>query len=63
MKEIQVHNEFISFLLNAKRATYASQGNDASVAALLQGAKQLEYRDGPYFYRDVYYGMETFTGM
>nr|WP_246512288.1 DUF5680 domain-containing protein [Polycladomyces abyssicola] len=60
---MQVHNEFISFLLNAKRATYASQGNDASVAALLPGAKQLEYRDGPYFYRDVYFGMETFTGM
>src|SRR4051794_16643448 len=55
--------KLISFLLTAKRATYAAQRDDASVPAQLHGAKQLEYRDGPYFYRDIYFGMEMFTGM
>ncbi|MDN4593236.1 DUF5680 domain-containing protein [Polycladomyces subterraneus] len=55
--------KLISFLLTAKRATYAAQGDDASVPAQLPGAKQLEYREGPYFYRDIYFGMEMFTGM
>jgi hypothetical protein len=41
----------LDFLLDAKRATYASQGDDASVPPLLTGSRQLEYRDGSYFYR------------
>jgi hypothetical protein len=36
----------VHFLLQAKRHTYASQGDDATVAPLVPGTKQLEYRDG-----------------
>ena len=50
------------FLLQAKRHTYASQGDDATVAAVVPGAKQLEYRDGLFFYRDLYVGMAYFVG-
>lgn len=50
------------FLVKAKRNTYASQGDDASVQPLLNGSKQLEYRDGDYFYRDIYFGAAFFIG-
>lgn len=53
---------FIAFLLDAKRATYASTGRDAVVEAALPGAHQLEYSAGPFLYRDVYYGGEQFIG-
>jgi uncharacterized protein DUF5680 len=53
---------FVHFLLQAKRHTYASQGDDATVAPLVPGAKQLEYRDGRLFYRDIYVGMAYFVG-
>ena len=51
-----------NFLLQAKRHTYASQGDEATVAPLLAGTKQFEYRDGPFFYRDIYVGMAYFVG-
>lgn len=50
------------FLLAAKQATYAAQGDDASVVPLLADSKQLEYREGEFFYRDIYVGMARFTG-
>jgi hypothetical protein len=53
---------FLSFLLEAKRATYAAQGDEATVAPLLPGSKQLEYRAGDYVYRDIYFGMAYFVG-
>ena len=52
----------VTFLLDAKHATYASEGGDAVVAPLLPGAHQLEYRAGPFLYRDIYYGSEQFFG-
>jgi hypothetical protein len=52
-----------SFLLRAKRATYAAQGDDATVTPLLAGSRQLEYREGDLFYRDVYYGLANFAGL
>jgi hypothetical protein len=52
----------IAFLLRAKRATYASEGDAASVAPLLPGAKQLDYREGGWLYRDIYFGAMQFTG-
>jgi len=52
----------VNFLLQAKRHTYASQGDEATVAPLLAGTKQLEYRDGLFFYRDIYVGMAYFVG-
>ena len=55
-------NPILSFLLEAKRQTYASQGDDASVTPLLPGSRQLEYRDGSLFYRDIYFGVSYFVG-
>ncbi|WP_019910776.1 DUF5680 domain-containing protein [Paenibacillus sp. HW567] len=52
----------VEFLLKAKNATYAAQGDEASVPPLLEGYRQLEYVEGDYFYRDVYVGMAYFAG-
>ena len=52
----------VNFLLQAKRHTYANQGDEATVAPLLSGTKQLEYGDGLFFYRDIYAGMAYFVG-
>ena len=54
--------ELERFLLSAKSATYASQGDAASVAPLREDSKQLEYRDGPLLYRDIHVGMFRFVG-
>ena len=53
----------VAFLLRAKRATYAAQGDDATVTPLLAGSRQLEYREGELFYRDVYFGLVAFAGL
>jgi hypothetical protein len=54
--------EFVRFLRTAKTATYAAQGDEASVAPVLQDAKQLEYCEGTFLYRDIYFGMLRFVG-
>lgn len=54
--------ELERFLFLAKSATDAAQGDAASVAPLLADSKQLEYRDGPLLYRDIYVGMVRFVG-
>jgi hypothetical protein len=54
--------QFVDFLLEAKRTTYAGQGDEATVTPLVPGSKQLEYRDGDYLYRDIYFGMAYFVG-
>lgn len=56
------HESLAKFLVEAKRKTYASQGDDASVEPLLNGSKQLEYSSGNYSYRDIYYGSAFFIG-
>ena len=56
------HDEFLRFLLKAKQQTYASQGDEASVAPLLPGSKQLEWQEGDWLYRDIYFGMAYFVG-
>jgi Domain of unknown function (DUF5680) len=55
-------NTFAAFLRTAKAATYAAQGDNASVAPLLPDAKQLEYRNDEFVYRDIYVGMFRFIG-
>jgi hypothetical protein len=52
----------VAFLLAAKRATYASADGAAVVEADLPGAHQLEYRDGDWLYRDIYFGGLSFAG-
>ncbi|SFJ64176.1 DUF5680 domain-containing protein [Thermoflavimicrobium dichotomicum] len=54
--------EFLDFLIKAEKATYASQGDNASVTPLLEGSRQLEFQEGPFLYRDVYFGMSYFVG-
>ncbi len=48
------------FVVNANRNTYASNGG--KTAPVLQGSRQLEFSQGEYFYRDVYFGSERFQG-
>lgn len=50
------------FLFDAKRATYAAQGDEASVQPLLPDSKQLEFAQGSFFYRDIYVGLFRFVG-
>ena len=54
---------FAQFLCDAKKATYASQDDNAKVTPLLKGSHQLEYRQGGLLYRDIYYGGEYFFGL
>ncbi|MCL6459327.1 MAG: DUF5680 domain-containing protein [Gorillibacterium sp.] len=56
------HEQLTEFLVEAKKNTYAAQGDEASVQPLLNGSKQLEYRRGDYFYRDIYFGYGFFIG-
>jgi hypothetical protein len=50
------------FLFAAKLATYAAQGDAASVPPVLPDSRQLEYTDGGFLYRDIYVGMFHFVG-
>ena len=50
------------FLVNAKRSTYAALDDAATLTPLLAGSRQLEYRQDPWFYRDVYFGTAWFAG-
>ncbi|SRR6266496_753769 len=55
--------ELVKFLVKAKMNTYASQGDEATVKSpLLPDTHQLEYSEGPFFYRDIYTGNATFAG-
>ena len=49
-------------MLAAKRHTYASQEDDAAVKPLVRGSRQLEFRQGALFYRDIYFGGQYFVG-
>jgi hypothetical protein len=46
--------KLVDFLLGARTKTYA--GGRGKVKPILKGSKQLEYKKGEWFYRDVYYG-------
>lgn len=55
-------NEILYFLLTARTKTYA--GNGGKVEPALAGSKQLEYTEGEYLYRDIYYvGANVFLGI
>jgi hypothetical protein len=54
--------DFLAFLLEAKRHTYAALGDAASVRPLLPGSRQLEWHNGVWHYRDIYFGMAFFVG-
>jgi hypothetical protein len=52
------------FLVTAKRRTYASGGSDSQSAVnpLIPGSHQLEYGEGDFLYRDIYFGEDQFAG-
>lgn len=56
------NDQLAQFLVQAKRATYASQGDDASVTPLLSGSRQLQFQLGDVLYRDIYFGFAFFVG-
>ncbi len=53
--------ELSKFLVKAKTATYASEG-EASERVLEDGAKELTFESGNFKYRDRYYGFNPFFG-
>ncbi|EJN10449.1 hypothetical protein PMI42_06225 [Bradyrhizobium sp. YR681] len=60
---VSIPHDLATFLVEAKRRTYAGLDDDATVATpLLAGSKQLEHRAPPYAYRDIYFGMGFFVG-
>jgi len=57
------NSEFLEFLVEAKQHTYAA--HDMSVVKkkpLMKGSTQLEWVDGDWLYRDIYFGASKFTG-
>ncbi len=54
--------ELTDFLLKSRTKTYA--GNSGKVKPLLEGARQLEYKEGNWLYRDIYnQGRGKFAGL
>ena len=54
--------ELLQFLLKARTKTYAGDGGKVQPA--FNGSTQLEYREGDWLYRDVYYtGKGVFMGL
>lgn len=49
-----------TFLVSAKQHTYAAEGS--AEEKLTDGARQFMYREGPFEYRDRYYGFNPFGG-
>lgn len=58
---MMTNRELSSFLVAAKRATYASTG-EAEERTLPDGAKELVYKAGLFRYRDRYFGFDPFLG-
>jgi hypothetical protein len=57
-------SEFLDFLLQAKRHTYAAGDRTAIVEkSMLPGTTQLDWSSGKWLYRDVYYGGTRFCGL
>ncbi|MCX6653848.1 MAG: DUF5680 domain-containing protein [Candidatus Bathyarchaeota archaeon] len=50
-----------TFLVSAKKATYAEGGDDAGLT-LPDSARELSYSSGDLVYRDRYYGWDPFAG-
>lgn len=54
--------ELLQFLLKARTKTYAGDGG--KVQQVFKGSSQLEYKEGDWFYRDLYYtGNGIFMGV
>lgn len=53
--------EFVAFLLKAKLKTYAT-GGEGNERDLEDGAREMSYREGEFFYRDRSFGFTPFVG-
>jgi hypothetical protein len=53
--------ELAEFLVKAKTRTYASVG-EGGERTIVDGAKQLTFLEGPWTYRDRYFGWNPFAG-
>tara|TARA_Y100000034_G_C6831861_1_gene375553 strand:- start:539 stop:1009 length:471 start_codon:yes stop_codon:yes gene_type:complete len=51
--------EFVEFLMGAKRNTYA---NDSPAETMSDGGRKLTFKNGIYRYQDLYYGFDPFSG-
>ncbi len=59
---MQDKKKLLQFLLKARTQTYA--GGEGKVEPTLNGSVQLEYKEGEWFYRDIYYiGNGIFMGL
>lgn len=56
-----MNEEFINFLLKAKKSTYAGAEGD-SKKILSDGSKEFIFAEGIYSYRDRYFGSDPFAG-
>ncbi|MCI1673867.1 MAG: DUF5680 domain-containing protein [Bifidobacterium tibiigranuli] len=59
----EVNDELGSFLLGARRRTYAAQNSSDRVPSLLADSTQFEFAQGDWYYRDLYFGVLRFTGI
>ncbi|GFN30871.1 DUF5680 domain-containing protein [Paenibacillus xylaniclasticus] len=57
MEPAAAYEKLVEFLNEAKKHTCTANGDGACVLPLWIGSKQLEYRRGPFFYRNIYFGM------
>ncbi len=64
MHTFDIPDGFHDFLTTAKKSTYAGSDDETTLPdPLLNQSMQLEYREGDWFYRDIYYGTSFFSGM
>ena len=56
-----MEKDFLDFLVRAKRATYASNG-EGGETKLSDGGKELTFKEGDFSYKDKYYGSKRFVG-
>ena len=56
-----LNDEFIAFLVEAKKKTYAS-GSGELLEPIKRGSKDLSYKNGVYEYMDSYFGEINFIG-
>lgn len=54
-------NKFIKFLVEAKKNTYALNG-ETNEKILRDGSKELSFERDNFYYRDRYFGSESFAG-
>lgn len=59
----QISQPFREFLVEAKKKTYASESPEAVPEPFLESSRQLQYSNGRYLYRDIYFGSEQFSGI